>query len=212
MALATSCLVPSLILQSGYPGDDGRRPAGSPEAAERPNIVFVLADDLDARSIEHMPALQSLMVEEGATFVNAFATHSLCCPSRASILTGQHPHNHKVETNTPNGDRELYDLSADPYELGNPHGSAGPTLEERLQTRLDELRGCAGEGCREGEPHLETLDPLAGEDGEPPDPDAARIASGGKAVYAKENRPDEAGEIPVSRHRSESPFPLPMGK
>ena len=99
-----------------------------------------------------MPALRSLMVEGGTTFENAFATRSLCCPSRASILTGQHSQNHKVETNTSNGDREqLYDLSADPYELGNLHGSAGPALEERLQTRLDELRGCAGEGCRERE-------------------------------------------------------------
>jgi len=87
-------------LQSGYPGDDGRRPAGSPEEAERPNVIFILADDLDARSIAHMPALQSLMVEEGTTFENAFVTHSLCCPSRVSILTGQHSHNHKVETNT----------------------------------------------------------------------------------------------------------------
>ena len=148
---AAAYLIFGLIVQSRYPGDDGRRSADSSATAERPNVIFVLADDLDARSIEHLPALQSLMVEEGAMFDNAFVTHPLCCPSRASILTGQHPHNRKLETNTPNGYRELYDLSADPYELENLHGSAGPALEERLQTRLDELRGCTGEGCREGE-------------------------------------------------------------
>jgi hypothetical protein len=69
-----------------------------------------------------------------------------------------------------------------------------------------------GRDAAKGRPHLETLDPLAGEDGEPPDPDAARIASGGEAVYVKENGPDEAGAIPVSRHRSAPPFSLPTGK
>jgi len=69
-----------------------------------------------------------------------------------------------------------------------------------------------GRDAAKGRPYLETLDPLAGEEGEPPDPDAARIASGGEAVYAKENGPDEAGEVPVSRHRSAPPFPLPPGK
>jgi hypothetical protein len=63
-----------------------------------------------------------------------------------------------------------------------------------------------GRDAAKGRPYLETLDPLAGEEGEPPDPAAARIASGGQAVYAKENRPDEAGEIPVSRHRSAPRF------
>lgn len=87
-------------MQSGYPGE-GRRSTPSPEETERPNIVFVLADDLDARSIVHMPSLRSLLIEEGTTFENSFVTHSVCCPSRASIFTGQHSHNHKVRTNTP---------------------------------------------------------------------------------------------------------------
>lgn len=45
-SLAAACLVFGLVLQSGYPGDDGRRSADS-SAAERPNVIFVLADDLD---------------------------------------------------------------------------------------------------------------------------------------------------------------------
>ena len=40
------------------------------------------------------------MAEEGAYFPNAFVTTSLCSPSRASILTGQFSHTHKVVDNT----------------------------------------------------------------------------------------------------------------
>src|SRR3546814_9468840 len=42
------------------------------------------------------------MQSEGATYDNAFVVDSLCCPSRASIFTGQAPHQTGVLTNTPN--------------------------------------------------------------------------------------------------------------
>ncbi len=66
----------------------------------KPNIVFILTDDLDARSIRFMPKLKSLVVDRGTTFANFFVTNSLCCPSRSSILTGDYPHNHGVITNS----------------------------------------------------------------------------------------------------------------
>ena len=46
-----------------------------------------------------MPNLKSLLANQGTMFANAFVTLSLCCPSRASILRGQYPHNHLVLTN-----------------------------------------------------------------------------------------------------------------
>lgn len=63
-----------------------------------PNIVFVLTDDQDA-SIENMPRLRSLVAEQGATFTQAFVNTPLCCPSRASLLTGLHAHTHGVVAN-----------------------------------------------------------------------------------------------------------------
>jgi arylsulfatase A-like enzyme len=69
---------------------------GEPESSGPPNIIFIIADDLDARSVEHMPELQSLLADRGTTFENAFVTHSLCCPSRSSTLRGQYTHNHQV--------------------------------------------------------------------------------------------------------------------
>src|SRR5215210_3049091 len=62
----------------------------------RPNIILILADDLDLASAQQMPKLRSLLMEEGASFKNAFFTYPLCCPSRATILTGLYAHNHRV--------------------------------------------------------------------------------------------------------------------
>jgi len=50
-----------------------------------------------------------------------------------------------------NGDRELYDLSADPYELESIYESADPALLEDLKARLEALRDCSGDGCEEAE-------------------------------------------------------------
>jgi N-acetylglucosamine-6-sulfatase len=67
----------------------------------QPNIVFILTDDLDYDSIKWLPAVRSQLIAKGTSFDNAFISDSLCCPSRATILTGLYAHNHGVETNNP---------------------------------------------------------------------------------------------------------------
>jgi arylsulfatase A-like enzyme len=67
----------------------------------RPNILLITTDDMDERSMENFPDLQQEIgagggLGSGATFENAYVTHSLCCPSRASMLTGKYSHNHGV--------------------------------------------------------------------------------------------------------------------
>ena len=66
----------------------------------RPNIVFVLTDDLSRDLIAFMPQVQALRTR-GLTFDNYIVSDSLCCPSRASILTGNFPHDTGVLGNTP---------------------------------------------------------------------------------------------------------------
>ncbi|HEX7273510.1 MAG TPA: sulfatase [Casimicrobiaceae bacterium] len=58
----------------------------------RPNIVFVLTDDLSWNLVQYMPHVLK-MQREGVTFSNYFVSDSLCCPSRSSIFTGRYPHN-----------------------------------------------------------------------------------------------------------------------
>ena len=73
--------------------------AASPAAAqapERPNVLVFMTDDQTADSIAAMPNVQSLLVAQGTTFENSFVNFSLCCPSRATYLTGQYTHNHGV--------------------------------------------------------------------------------------------------------------------
>ena len=100
MRLAALSLLAALIFavsvaQSAQPSQPASR-----ASAKRPNIVFVLTDDLSWNLVKYMPHVRQ-MQREGMTFTNYFVTDSLCCPSRASIFSGQYPHNHGVLTNTP---------------------------------------------------------------------------------------------------------------
>jgi len=78
---------------------------------DRPNIVFIIADDLDVElgTLGYMPHLQELLVAQGMTVDDFFVSHSLCCPSRATFLRGQYTHNHGVYRNDqPNGGFEEF--------------------------------------------------------------------------------------------------------
>src|SRR6478609_5429336 len=90
------------LLVAGCASSHSTKPAvrapSSPHRA-RPNIVFVLTDDLDFGEVAVMPNLKALVTDHGVTFKNYFASVSLCCPSRTTTLRGQYSHNTGVETN-----------------------------------------------------------------------------------------------------------------
>lgn len=83
----------------GTPTPVAPQPSATPTPTWRPNIVFVLVDDLDVMSIDRMPNLRSMLIDRGLTFTNGFVTTPLCCPSRASMMTGQYAHNHGILIN-----------------------------------------------------------------------------------------------------------------
>lgn len=73
--------------------------------AKKRNVVFILSDDhrYDVMGFLGHPFVKTpymdKMAKEGVFFKNSFVTTSLCSPSRASILTGQYTHQHKVVDN-----------------------------------------------------------------------------------------------------------------
>jgi len=68
-------------------------------AHPKPNVVVILTDDQTLESMRVMPHVQALLADEGTTFSNYVDTFPLCCPSRATLLTGQYAHNHHVVNN-----------------------------------------------------------------------------------------------------------------
>lgn len=78
-------------------------------ARERPNILLILTDDQPADTVSEMPKLREGLMDEGVTFEQGFVTDPLCCPSRATILTGKYAHNHGVKSNSfPGGGAEKF--------------------------------------------------------------------------------------------------------
>jgi N-acetylglucosamine-6-sulfatase len=97
--LASACLAALAVTLPLAPSA-----AAQDESADRPSILLIVTDDQRWDTLWAMPGVQRSLVERGVNFSESFTTSSLCCPSRASILTGEYPHTTGV------------------YRQGLPHG------------------------------------------------------------------------------------------
>ena len=61
-------------------------PTGDPA---KPNVVMIVADDLDKKLLRWMPQTRRLIADEGASFDRYYVEQSTCCTSRASVLSGE---------------------------------------------------------------------------------------------------------------------------
>jgi N-acetylglucosamine-6-sulfatase len=62
----------------------------------QPNFVFIYTDDMRKDELKYMPKTSNLIGSQGMTFSNEYVPQAFCCPSRASVLRGQYPHNHQI--------------------------------------------------------------------------------------------------------------------
>lgn len=70
--------------------------APAPVRAVPPDVVLILSDGQRADTLDLMPQVQGDLVAHGVTFTKGFASNPLCCPARASILTGTYSHTNGV--------------------------------------------------------------------------------------------------------------------
>ena len=110
MLLATALVGSSALVVGCFSSGPSVAPHHGPPAQRRPNVVVIETDDQTAAEIDVMSNVRSLIADQGVMFADSFVNFSLCCPSRATFLTGQYAHNHGVLSN------------------GGPHGGY-PTFE-----------------------------------------------------------------------------------
>jgi arylsulfatase A-like enzyme len=80
----------------------------SAQTNRRPNVLIFVTDDQRATdTLRVMPETRRYFQRQGVRYPNAFAVTPLCCPSRATILTGRYAHNTGVWGNGPGGIRRF---------------------------------------------------------------------------------------------------------
>ncbi len=143
-----------------------------PDLRDRPNILFIQSDQHNPAvmgnagdPIVSTPNLDGL-ANRGTTFENAYCASPICVPSRMSMLTGRHPHENRVWTNTHGLDSSIptfaHALGAAgyrPVQIGRMHfvgpdqlhgfaeryvGDHGPNFSGGTPADHGELSGTAG--------------------------------------------------------------------
>jgi N-acetylglucosamine-6-sulfatase len=92
--LASTCLAVLAVSVSQAPPAAAQQP-------DPPSILLIVTDDQRWDTLWAMPEVQRSLMEPGVSFSESFTTSSLCCPSRASILTGAYPHTTGVYRQAP---------------------------------------------------------------------------------------------------------------
>jgi N-acetylglucosamine-6-sulfatase len=98
-SLLLTLLLPVVVGGCSGAGDSPVATTTNATLSTRPNIVFILTDDLNEEVFTHQPRLKTLLTDQGTTFQNNFVSLSLCCPSRTTTLRGQYAHNSGIFTN-----------------------------------------------------------------------------------------------------------------
>jgi arylsulfatase A-like enzyme len=128
-----------LVIAIALPGCSGLAFAATVrESTTTPNVVLIIADDMGFGDYGFMghpqirtPNLDRL-ARESVTFRRGYVTSSLCSPSLASILTGRHPHQHKITSNDP-------PLPRRPNGVANAHDAAFLESRRTMIAHFDKM-------------------------------------------------------------------------
>jgi N-acetylglucosamine-6-sulfatase len=94
--ILVACCALAVLALAVTPSPADARKAGT---GKRPNILVVMTDDQALADVKYMPHVRKLLAAQGTSFSNAVDSFPLCCPARATFITGQYAHNHGVAGN-----------------------------------------------------------------------------------------------------------------
>lgn len=121
-----------------------------PVSERKPNIIFILTDDMGFNDISfygggasgtdmQTPNIDRL-AHEGVAFMNGYAGNAVCAPSRASIMTGRYATRFGFEfTPTPPGMMRLVNMVGESLDKPRPHPSILNDLGDTEVGSFDEL-------------------------------------------------------------------------
>jgi arylsulfatase A-like enzyme len=95
--IAPSCLLAVAIAAGLIASAPSERASGDSHIP--PNVVFLFTDDQPHTMMGAMPATRGLIGARGVDFRRSYISYPICCPARATMLTGLHMHNHGVRGN-----------------------------------------------------------------------------------------------------------------
>ena len=108
-SIAAAALVVTACSSADRHGERARAVSSAPRAStpavvetqdlranDGPNILVVTTDDMRWDELRYTPNVRKYVTSRGLLFENSYAPNPLCCPSRASFLTGMYSHNHHV--------------------------------------------------------------------------------------------------------------------
>ena len=98
LVIGLAALLAASAVTAGAPGAGGVAAGGAPI---RPNILVIVTDDQRATggTMKVLRTTRRRIYRQGRRYPHAFTTTPVCCPARASILTGRYVHNHGVRNN-----------------------------------------------------------------------------------------------------------------
>ena len=100
LGISAALVAAAFTLAVAFAGAGGEATAAPGQTQpQRPNVLIVETDDQTLAEMDVLPNVRRLIGGQGVTFDNNFDSFSLCCPSRATLLTGQYSHNNGVRGN-----------------------------------------------------------------------------------------------------------------
>ncbi len=111
-------------------------------AADQPNVLVIMPDDMRADDLRSMPKTRRAFAG-GIRYRNAYATTPLCCPSRTTIFTGQYTHNHGVwmNYNHPDAVGQPWPVAAHTWPVALDAAGYRTALAGRYMNSWDKLEG-----------------------------------------------------------------------
>ena len=100
VAMGTLVLIATIAAVLLLPGK-GPEPAAAQTVGGQPNIIVLLTDDQESRSMRVMKITAKKLKRNGVTLKRYYDNFPLCCPARTTLFTGQYAHNHHVLSNVP---------------------------------------------------------------------------------------------------------------